>query len=161
MLITLAITFTTCSENDPSEMLPPDENIPHPTLVGYPNGLPNVKTIGAGGGSITSLDGRMTIHVPEGALNTDTVISIQPITNYAPNGNGNAYHLGPEGIKFNKPVKQIFGYAQDVSPTMPALTGIAFQGSDPIWYSPGKFIWDTDKKTVSAEITHFSGWATF
>ena len=159
-LITLIMSFSTCTE-DPSDSLTPDENKPEPTLVGFPNGLPNTKTIGASGGTITSLDGRMGIEIPAGALSVDTEIGIQPVTNYAPNGNGNAYQLGPEGTKFSKPVKLIFRYTQEISPTMPTLTGIAFQDIDGIWYSPGNFTWDTTTKTVSTETTHFSAWATF
>ena len=160
ILITMVMTFTTCIDSDPP-VVGPGENQPQPTPIGFPIDIPTIKTIGTGGGTIRSIDERITIEIPAGALNGDTEITIQPITNFAPNGNGNAYQLSPEGIKFNKPIKITFKHGREVSSTMPAITGIAFQGADGIWYSSGKFSWDSANKTVSTETIHFSGWATF
>ena len=161
ILITMVMSFSTCIDSDPPVAPGPNDNIPQPTLVGFPIDIPTTKTIGAAGGTVSSLDERITVTIPAGALSGDTEITIQPITNFAPNGNGNGYQLSPEGIKFNKPIKITFKHGQEVSATMPPLTGIAFQGTDGIWYSSGKFAWDETNKTVSTETTHFSSWVNF
>ena len=161
ILITMIMSFSTCIDSDPPVAPAPNENLPQPTLVGFPIDLPTTKTIGAAGGTVSSLDERITVTIPAGALSGDTEITIQPITNFAPNGNGNGYQLSPEGIKFNKPVKITFKHGQEVSATMPPLTGIAFQGTDGIWYNSGKLAWDEINKTVSTETTHFSSWVSF
>ena len=64
---------------------------------------------------------------------------------------------GRKEQNFNNPIKVTFPYSSDI--TVPPLTGIAFQNTDGIWYSSGKFTWDTTNKTVSTETTHFSDWA--
>ena len=165
MLITIVMSFSTCidSEDIIGAIVDPitDENEPEPTPVGFPIGVPTTKIIGSSGGTITDVDGIITVDIPAGALSGDTDITVQPITNFAPNGNGNAYQLGPEGINFNKPITITFKHGNEISSDIPALTGIAFQDIDGIWYSTGKFTWDTAKKTVSTETSHFSGWATF
>jgi len=157
ILVALVIGLVACDESDPGVETPEEE--PQPTMVGVPNGAPVSKTIGADGGSL-SIAGEVELIIPAGALSSNTEISIQPLTNNAPNGNGNAYRFGPEGTKFSKPVKVTFPYSLP-NPSTPPLTGIAFQDTDGIWYSTGKFTWDTTNKTVSTETTHFSDWATF
>jgi hypothetical protein len=159
--IVVVLSFSTCIDTDPPVVPGPDENMPQPTLVGFPIDIPTTKTIGAAGGMFSSLDERITLTIPAGALSGDTEITIQPIANFAPNGNGNGYQLSPEGVKFNKPIKITFKHGQEVSATIPPLTGIAFQGTDGIWYTSGKLTWDEVNKTVSTETTHFSSWANF
>ena len=97
-LTACVIAFATCVENDPGVVTPEDEK-PEPTMVGIPIGIPVTKTIGPAGGAI-SIAGEVELIIPVGALSSDTEISIQPLTNNAPNGNGNAYRFGPEGTKF-------------------------------------------------------------
>ncbi len=156
-LTALIMVFSTCDELVP-EIDDLIEEVPEPTMVGVPNGIPVSKTIGSAGGSV-SIDGAVEIEIPAGALSADTEITIQPLTNNSPNGNGNAYRLGPDGTNFSKPVKVTFPYTPIVDG--PAITGIAFQDDDGIWYSGGKLSWDNVKNTVTTETTHFSDWATF
>src|SRR5689334_25354390 len=68
---------------------------PDSTALGIPDGNPVNKEIGPLGGSIASGDGRVQLIFPEGALTTNTLISIQPTTNPAPNGSGMAYDFEP------------------------------------------------------------------
>ena len=156
-LTVLVIAFHACDEMVPG-INEPEEGTPEPTMVGFPNGLPVSKTIGSGGGTV-SIEGAVEIEVPPGALSADTEITIQPLTNNAPNGTGNAYRFGPDEIKFSKPVKLTFPYTPIVDG--PVNTGIAFQDDDGIWYSNGNFSWDKGQNTVSTETTHFSDWTTF
>jgi hypothetical protein len=158
VLAMLVMFFSTCDEMIPSINDDPEEDKPEPTPVGFPNGLPVSKTIGPGGG-VVSIEGEVEVEIPAGAVNADTEISIQPITNNALNGHGNAYRFGPDGTTFSKPVKLTFPYTPSVEG--PPMTGVAFQDDDGIWYSNGKFSWNKVEKTVSTETTHFSDWATF
>jgi hypothetical protein len=164
LLATTVMSLSTCvdSEDIISQWADPatDEK-PEPTAVGFPTGLPVSKIIGTSGGTISDMDGIITVDIPDGALSKDTEITVQPIINFAPNGNDNAYRLGPEGTKFNKPITLTFKHRKEISAAMPALTGIAFQDIDGIWYSTGKFTWDNEQKTVRTETKHFSDWATF
>jgi hypothetical protein len=134
----------------------------NPTAVGTPLGSLISKTIGKDGGSIVSEDGNAELIFPSGALDENTEISIQAITNNAPNGNGNAYRFLPEGIKFLQPVSVKFHYTkEDLASTLSDLMGIAFQDSLGIWYSAKNFTNDSANKIISAPITHFSDWTNF
>ena len=115
MLIALVTSLTDCTEIETSVNPIPEQNKPEPTPKGVPVDVPTSKIIGANGGSLFSLDALMGVEIPAGALSADTEITIQPVTNFAPNGNGNAYQLSPEGIKFNKPVKITFKHGKEVS----------------------------------------------
>ena len=74
------------------------------TDVGTPTGPATMKSIGPAGGSISSPDGRITVNVPPNDVPGDVQFSIQPITNQAQGGLGNAYRLEPNGQKFTTPV---------------------------------------------------------
>ena len=47
---------------------------------------PVSQVIGSGGGSISSTDGNIELIVPAGALDSNTTITMQPITNTCPGG---------------------------------------------------------------------------
>jgi hypothetical protein len=132
------------------------------TAVGTPVGNVVSKVIGKSGGSIVSADGNAELIFPAGALDNDKPISIQAITNNAPNGVGNAYRFLPEGIKFLQPVTLKFHYtAKDLAATLGDLMGIASQDSIGAWYRVNNFINDDNNKIISAPITHFSDWTQF
>lgn len=91
----LLIAFAACKKsNDPAIELPP----PTPTAVGTPDGAAVTKNIGAAGGTILSSDGMLELVIPAGAVATPTDITIQPITNHAPNGVGKGYRCLPDGL---------------------------------------------------------------
>jgi hypothetical protein len=114
------------------------------------------------GGSLVSADGKLELKIPEGALSKKTTISIQPVTNVAPNGNGAAYRLEPSGIKFEKPLQIIFHYDEDESKDSAQLMmGICMQDNTGQWYGLKKFTLDTLAKTISGNINHFSDWSKF
>jgi hypothetical protein len=135
-----------------------------PTLtgVGTPVGDLVSKTIGKEGGSIISTDGNAELVFPAGALTAPVNISIQPITNTAPNGIGNSYSFLPEGTRFLQPVTLKFHYtAENLASTLADLMGIAFQDSTGAWYRLKNFTNDTVNKVISAPIRHFSRWTPF
>jgi hypothetical protein len=158
--VTIVLILSGCKKNTDVTSSIPD--IALPTAVGTPVGDSIIKTIGQSGGSIASADGNAELIFPAGALSNNTNISIQAITNNAPNGIANAYRFLPEGIKFLQPVTLKFHYkAEDLAATLGDLMGIAFQDSTGIWYRVNNFTNDTVNKIISAPIRHFTDWTPF
>jgi hypothetical protein len=139
---------------NPTEAIPTDEGIPVGQLVS--------KTIGKAGGSLLSADGNAELIFPAGALDKDTEISVQALTNTAPNGVGNTYRCLPDGIKFLQPVTLKFHYtSDDLESTLGDLMGIAFQDSLGVWWRVNNFANDTVNKVISAPIRHFTSYTPF
>lgn len=132
------------------------------TAKGKPAGEKAENKIGKDGGSITSSDGKIKLIFPEGALSKKTTISIQPTTNFAPNGNGKAYQMEPSGIIFNRPVQLIFSYNEtETEGNSPILLGMAMQDETGKWASLKKVLLDSVSKTLTVNIEHFSAYVNF
>ena len=136
-------------------------NFPPPTYTpaakGDPQGAATTQVIDATGGSVTSADGGITLDIPAGALASATTISIQPITNTAPNGSGLAFRLEPEGTTFAVPVKLTFHLSGNAALAIDS-TFIATQHADGLWYSQPNQTRDSSAQTVAVRTTHFSDW---
>jgi hypothetical protein len=131
-----------------------------PTEKGVPDGEKVSREIGAEGGKLVSSDGRVELIIPAGALSSNTTISIQPITNLAQGGAGKAYNFEPSGIKFQQPVQLVFHYSdKEMNGDSPQLMGIAYQDEKGSWYGIRNLKLDTDVKTITGNINHFSGWS--
>ena len=147
----------------------PDTNDPDPattdpitTAPGTAVGEATRKKIGKDGGSLVSADGNVELIFPEGALDSETEIVIQAVTNNLPNGINNAYSFEPGNVKFLKALTVKFHYSdKDAAATLPDLMGIAFQDSIGGWWRINSFTNDPVKKKISAPIWHFSNWAAF
>lgn len=132
------------------------------TAVGKPVGNKTEIKINKDGSSLRSSDGVVELIIPEGAVPKKTVISIQPITNLMPNGNGKAYRFEPSGIQFQKPMQLIFHYdEEEIKDSMQLLMGIAMQNDKGQWLSLKNFELDVTAKTISGTINHFSDWSNF
>ncbi len=130
-----------------------------PTEIGMPVGEAVSQKIGLNGGKMISADNRIEIIIPAGALSTETLISIQPITNTADGGIGKSYNLEPSGIQFRKPVQITLHYTKDeLEGNSPQLMNITFQDEKGVWYGLKKFKLDTSAKTIIGDINHFSDW---
>lgn len=130
---------------------------PTPTAVGSATGGVTSMTIGAAGGRLSAPDGSLTLAIPAGALASDTVIGLQPVTNMAHGNRGGAYRLTPDGQTFLKPVTLTFGYTdQDLLGTAAELLGVAFQTKDGYWQWVDNPMIDTTAKTLSVGLTHFT-----
>lgn len=133
---------------------------PDSTGFGTPEGRLISKEIGIAGGRIASNDGRVELIFPSGALTANTVISIQPTTNPAPNASGEAYQFEPSGIQFKKPVQIIFHYTDEEAETgSPDLMGLALQDKNGKWTFFNYAKWDSASKTLTGFIHHFTGGA--
>ena len=153
----LILSFTFSCNNEEQFTNPVDEGEPVITEIGTPIGDAVTKEIGPGGGSISSVDGKLDITVPAGAVTANTIFSIQPIVNFCPGGY-NAYHLLPEGLNFGNPVTLTFHYTdEDLEGTSTDFLGIAFQGPDQIWYRMPSTISEVTK-TIATEAKHFTRW---
>lgn len=133
---------------------------PAVTAKGAPDGsAPAEKTIGAAGGTLTSIDGQLTLTVPAGAFTANQNVSIQRISNLNPAAAGHAYRLLPEGVTFVKPVSITFRY-QDSDSTFfdPESLGGSYQKANGTWtILPGTV--DAPARTVTVQTTHFSDWS--
>jgi hypothetical protein len=160
-LAALALVIYGCSKHHsgPSGNTPSDLP-PAITPAGTPVDSGVVKSIGSGGGTITSADGRLQLIFPAGALSANTSIGIQAVTNTAPGGAGVSYRLTPEGTKFATPVTLTFHYTNaDAAGTFPYLFYIAYQDNTGKWYADSRNrTVDTVGRTVTLPIHHFSIW---
>ena len=93
--------------------IPVVPEVPTPTETGTPVGSAATKNIGSSGGTIISTDGKIELDIPAGALTGNTDITIQAITNNAPNGISNAYRFSPDKLKFSNPVTLKLHYTSD------------------------------------------------
>lgn len=129
------------------------------TPAGVASGTPTSATIGAPGGSLASSDGRLTITVPAGALASDTVIGIQPITATAPGALGDSFRLTPDGVTFARPVTLTFAYSADeAGASVPASLRVATQDASGRW-SVINPTHDPAQRTLTVTTTHFSDWS--
>jgi len=131
--------------------------IPDSTGFGAPDGKLVNKEIGTGGGEIDSEDGRVELIFPEGALTTNTPISIQPTTNLAPNGVGKSYWFEPSGIQFKKPVRIVFHYSdKEAEICPPDWMSLGIQDHKGKWSFIDYESFDSVSKTLTGYIQHFS-----
>jgi hypothetical protein len=155
--ITLVFTFACNKEDGPVFDNP---GTPIITEFGEPIGQANEATIGSEGGTIQSSDGMLSLTIPQGALSSATVISIQPVTNQAPLGLGKGYRLGPEGLNFDNPVTLTFHYSEELLDSNPAeFLWIVFQEIDGSWKAMLNSALNSEAKTVTVETSHFSDWS--
>jgi hypothetical protein len=131
--------------------------LPDSTAIGAPDGKLVSKQIDSSGGEIISDDGRVELIFPAGALAAPTTISIQPIVNLIPNGNGKSYRFEPSGIRFAQPVELIFYYSASEDAVCPALFHfMGLQGLDGKWQYLDYDDWDSANKKLIAHIYHFT-----
>lgn len=137
--------------------------IPAVTAAGEADGPVVMKTIGTSGGTISSNDGSLTLKFPAGALSSDQSITVQAITNKAPNGmTGAAWRLLPHGLEFAKPVSLEFKYKKDNQDLFaPELLMLATQVANGKWKVPENIKIQPATNTVSVELEHFSDYAFF
>ncbi|MBM4784461.1 MAG: hypothetical protein GQE15_42900 [Archangiaceae bacterium] len=115
--------------------------------------------IGADGGTLTTLDGMLTITVEPGTVPDGTLFSAQPITNNAPGGFGTAFRLSkPASVTFAKPVTLSFRFLpNDLVGTAPGYLRIGTQRAGGTWKLLTPTI-DMAKQTMTVTTTTFSDW---
>jgi hypothetical protein len=161
LLITVALTACGGGGGDSAPPAnPPAPTTPSATAVGTIDNtkIGNGATIEAAtGGSITSVDSKITLTIPAGALAADTLINIFRITNTAHGGIGGGFRLEPDGQSFSTPVTLTFSYTDgDLDGSDPAMLGAAFQTATGFWQWLGTPVINTSNHTVSVTTTHFT-----
>lgn len=160
------ISSLTACKHEQDTVPPTDTNSPIDsspvTEVGQPQGNPTSQTIGPEGGSLSTPDGAVQLVIPAGAINKATTITIQPITNHAPNGLGLAYRFLPDGTQFAKPATLTFRYrASAVAANDPDMLDVVFQDTDRHWQGVAGASADTANHQISVPMPHFSDWSAF
>jgi hypothetical protein len=109
---------------------------------------------------VSSADGKLALTIPAGALASNTVIGVQPITNMAHGKIGAAYRLTPADQTFLAPVTIRFTYTdQDLTGTAVEGLGAAYQTAAGFWQWAGESTVDTAARTVTIATSHFSDWS--
>jgi len=162
-------TFMTllCCKKGGREQLPPESEegeviSPAVKPKGNSTGTPVSKTIGSGGGTVQSGDGKLQITLPANSIEGETQINIQPITNTLTEGSGNhAYRIESNGVRLRKPVTLTFYYKESIL-TDGAENGlmVAYQRNDGIWCALPTAL-NSQKKSLSITTDHFSDWMFF
>jgi hypothetical protein len=122
----------------------------------------------AEGGTLTTTFGDQ-LTIPSGAIGTGTLLRAiaQPVPAAAPAGSvalSRAYAFGPEGTTFTQPVEAVFHYTSAdlagglVDPQ--SLRVYVYDGTSSRWQLMGGTV-DTDAKTITVQLTHFSDYALF
>lgn len=158
MLLVAAVTLCACKKEGGGK---PDLK-PAVTPVGTNDGTAITQTIGSAGGTIVSDDGELELIIPSGALTANTDITVQPITNNAPNGRRKAYRCTPDGLTFSKNITIRFHYTdEDAAATMPEYMQVAFQTADGNWQLIDDATNDETAKTISVSVNHFTDFSSF
>lgn len=158
-LLSTTLFLAACGGNGGQPQPDPDPN-PQPTPVGTPVGSPVSKVIGMAGGSLASVDGKITLEIPAGALTKDETVSIQEITNNAPGKFGKAFRLSPEGVRFAKPVRLSFRFTgEELRGTALELIRVAYQTKEGYWTPIKDWVPNLATGTVTVETDHFSDWS--
>lgn len=164
VLLSTAVMATSCSassnDGDAQAGPRPASVEATPTPVGDDDGDAVSIAIGPDGGTLTSADGMLRVDVPRGALDSERVLSIRPITNHAHGKIGRAYRLSPDGVTFSVPVRLAFTYTPDeIAGTAPELLRVASQTDTGHWSLHDDVTLDADASTVAAHVRHFSDWS--
>lgn len=153
LVLLVAALAAACGKSNSPNATPSDA--PPTTPVGVPKGGAVEKVIGPAGGALSSADGALTVSVPAGAVSGPLSFSIQPLTNEAFGGVGDAYALGPEGTALAAPVTLSFKLPAGET----GAYGIAFQDEQHRWQLVDGISADETGAVVSAPVAHFSHWS--
>ncbi|MFN8344549.1 MAG: hypothetical protein U0X91_06080 [Spirosomataceae bacterium] len=162
LLILLSVACKKENEAEPDPETAPVNQTGEITPVGTPEVEAVSATIGPAGGSIESADKRLRVTIPAGALSTTQTISVQPISNHCPSGQGQAYRLTPHGLPFAKPATITIQYTEsDLEGTFAEALAVAWQTEEGKWAAVAPYQTDTLSKELSVQTTHFSDWSLY
>jgi uncharacterized protein YjdB len=118
--------------------------------------------IGPAGGSVSILDGSVTVGVPAGAVATPRSFSVKPAANPPAARRlmpGTAYEFGPTGAQFSTPVTIAIRYdPSTLLPDSPESGLQLYEAVNGAWQVvPGSTV-DPASKTVSGAVSHFSSY---
>ncbi|WP_449437057.1 hypothetical protein [Pedobacter steynii] len=127
---------------------------------GVSSGAVVSRSIGPAGGVLISSACGLSIHVPAGALKTETTIGIEPITRTNIAGAGKSFRLTPHDVQFEKPVSLTYAFSVEAdSVAMMETFGFSYQMASGVWKFVGANSYDVQGGTVTFKTTHFSDWS--
>ncbi|HVU55571.1 MAG TPA: hypothetical protein VHD83_10975 [Puia sp.] len=151
----LTILFSACAKDHtgPSNNpVPEGADSGAVTGAGATLGTVIVKTIGSDGGTLVSDDQRLTVYVPAGATSQTQNITLERISNQAPNGLGDAYRIKPAST-VQKPFKLCWKYKNNVlQGAKPNTVAIAYQDTKGIWHASRQTSVDEQDSTICVEL---------
>jgi hypothetical protein len=162
--IVFFVSIVSCKKSVPVDNQQTSTPVPMQliTAPGLADGPAVSKAIGTSGGTISSVDGKISINIPQGAISDNQTITVQPITNKLESGLGKAYRITPHIPQFNKPVTITFSYTEaDIVGTSPEVFAIGYQNTAGGWLYKKNVQLNKVNKTISITTTHFSDWALF
>jgi hypothetical protein len=130
---------------------------PEPTDAGVPIGPAITASLGPDGGELASEDGAFRLVVPAGALSAETELTLEPITNTAWGGLGDAWRLSPE-VAFDAPVQLVFAYDDaDLLGTTEDALGVATHDAEGYWRAFPDGAVDAEARTLTVETEDLAG----
>jgi hypothetical protein len=116
--------------------------------------------VGAAGGTVTALNGVVTLTVPAGALQTNTMVTVETATSTPASPrlvSGTAVELGPPGQAFGVPVQLKLRYTPSLLPTGASEQLLQINRvSGGTWETVSGSAVDVTAKTVTASLSGFS-----
>lgn len=141
-----------CSKSEPADG---EIFVPRTYERGEAEGVPVQQSIGAGGGVITSADGKFKLELPAGALGSSSSVSIQTISNTLPLGAGAAYRVLPADIKLLKPAVISFLYNEaEVDGLDEDALDLATQDQSGVWKRLKRSQLNKANRVLRAEVKH-------
>lgn len=161
LLAAAILFFASCKKSDTESGTAPSPApstfVPVNYAKGTAQGTAVHKSIGASGGSISSDDGRLTIDIPAGAVNTPTDFTIQPISNTMPVGSAPAYRILPAHTDLLKPVTISLKYTEaDMDGCDEDALYLTDQDSAGVWKVLNKTNIDKGGRVLSAQTKHLN-----
>jgi hypothetical protein len=115
----------------------------------------SVDTVGPEGGLVASLDGRLTLEVPPGALAVRVNLTIDAAEAWPTGALGPVFAVRPSGTSFSTPATFVYRYQPaDIAPVPAAEIRLAV-ASGSTW-TPLNTTVNTVMGTASAQVTHLS-----
>lgn len=142
-IFSLSLLFAACSKKDKPGDPEDDGNIDIETKELITLKAPTVgqlvsKSIGSGGGTFQSEDGKVTVTVPAGAVSTNTAFGIQtvePTLSKEDGDNKLNYRLTPHNVTFAKPIVLEFSYDGTIAEVNEDVLEVAYQDEAGYWHA--------------------------
>jgi TolB protein len=119
-----------------------------------------VYVVGSGGGTVSAMDGTVTLEFPEGALTQDTGITVNPAVGYPTDPDlvpGSVYDFGPDGTQFVVPLELTIQYDPDSIPTDGDESDLVLVHlTDDVWTEVAGSSADVATHSVTGPVSSFS-----
>ena len=161
-LLLLLLAFQACKKSEKEEIQRGPEPLIREIGTAIPGKISKRATIGTEGGKISSTDGGLSLDIPAGAVDLNTIFDIQEVTSTLEGNKYPTYKITPEGIRFKKPVTIKINYQNfDLTGSSSEMLAPTYQDEKGIYHVPKEFLNDKANKTLSISTTHFSSWTAY